>query len=264
MANLIRTPKPGIEWTENDLEAYNIHLRLDDADTFSFKQPIPIQPNVDNELLIVQEADGMTSDCNATLVHLIDLAMRPSLSTSAVVDFAVELLKRLGFVKRHRVARTRVEIPILVCGKWHTAKTDVCLVDRLTNEILLIVLEDRRNDPREPSDPLPQLVAAAIAAFDHNKGQRSIEQEDELAMPPAIPGIILSGTTPTFYRIRVTQDLVHHVRHGTFPHDPTNVHFLVPDLPRPTRRSEEYQENGDSLRFMIYGTFYDPAIIRHT
>ncbi|KAF5353928.1 hypothetical protein D9756_007094 [Leucocoprinus leucothites] len=238
MADLPRSPKSGIEWTENDLEAYNIHLRMEDVTTFFSGHPISIQPNIDDEILTVQEADGMTSDKNAELMHLLDLAMRPSLSVSAVHDFAVELLKRLGFVKRHRIARTRMEIPILICGEWKVAKTDVCLVDRLTNQILMIVLEDRRHDPREPSDPLPHLVAAAIAAFDHNNGQLTIEGEEYVTASGPILGIILSGTTPTFYRLHISNDLVRHVRHGLYPLEPTTVHFLVPDLPRPTIRSE--------------------------
>jgi hypothetical protein len=46
-----------------------------------------------------------------------------------------------------------------------------------------------------------------------------------------MPGIVLAGTTPTFYKIPVTNNLVRHVRHGIYPSEPTVVSAQVPDLP---------------------------------
>ncbi|KAH9169956.1 hypothetical protein EDB89DRAFT_1980814 [Lactarius sanguifluus] len=48
------------------------------------------------------------------------------------------------------------------------AKTDVCIVDQ--NEILLLVQEDKRH--MDSSDPEPQLIAEAIAAFAANNRTR--------------------------------------------------------------------------------------------
>jgi hypothetical protein len=54
-----------------------------------------------------------------------------------------------------------------------------------------------------------------------------------------MPGITMSGTTPTFYKIPITTDLVQHVAGGTYPPDPIHVTFCLPPVPRPARRDSE-------------------------
>jgi hypothetical protein len=182
MANLIRSAKSGSDWTGNDLEAYNIVIRFEDAPTFFGVNHMPLPP-VDQEVLTIQDAEDMVSDRNAELVNLLDLAVKPTpAEESAVDDFAVALFTLLGYVKRHRVARTRKDIPLFICGDWRHAKTDVCLIDRQQNDILLLVQEDKRyqEDPRSAQH---QLVAEAIAAFDYNNrireaaGQATLESK---------------------------------------------------------------------------------------
>ena len=99
---------------------------------------------VDQELLNILDVDTMQQDRNAELIGLLDLPMIPDRGETAVGDFAVELFKVLGYVRRQRLARTRVDLPLLICGEGRHAKTDVCIVDRSQNDILLLVQEDRR------------------------------------------------------------------------------------------------------------------------
>lgn len=173
MANIIRSAKSGSDWTVNELDAYNIRVQLENTGTFFGGQGLP-PPEIDAEILTTQDAEDMVSDHNAELINLLDLAMKPApAEESAVDDFAVELFKALGYVKRHRIARTRKDIPFLICGEWRHAKTDVCLVDRLQNDILLLVQEDKRFTPQAPQDPKAQLIAEAIAAFEYNNRQRT-------------------------------------------------------------------------------------------
>jgi hypothetical protein len=47
------------------------------------------------------------------------------------------------------------------------------------------------------------------------------------------------GTAPTFYKIRVTQQLADVVALGTFPRDPTIVYRHTPLVARPFRRLSE-------------------------
>ena len=54
-----------------------------------------------------------------------------------------------------------------------------------------------------------------------------------------MPGIVLDGTMPTFFKIPVTGDLAGHVKDGTYPPEPTVVSIHVPDLPRPDNRHKE-------------------------
>ena len=83
---------------------------------------------------------------------------------SAVDDFAFLLLRALGYNARGRVLRTRKDIPLVICGENRHATTDICIVDQ--NEILLLVQEDKRH--MDNSNPEPQLIAEAIAAFAAN------------------------------------------------------------------------------------------------
>jgi hypothetical protein len=101
MANLNRSAKPGRNWTEFDLMAYNIRIKPDAGATF-FGDPNLLLPVIDEEILTTLEAKDMLSDHNAELINLLDLAMsRKSYEESAVDDFTVELLRQveLGYVK---------------------------------------------------------------------------------------------------------------------------------------------------------------------
>jgi hypothetical protein len=198
MANLIRSAKSGNDWTENDLEAYNIQLQFEDAATFFGDSigwsPMPL-PEIDQEILTTLEADDMFYDSNAKLINLLDLAMGFS-EEPAVNDFAVELFKRLGYVKRNRVARTQKDISFFNSGEWRYTKADICLLDLLQDDILLLVQEDKRSLPDELRDPRPQLIAEAIAAFDRNNHlQRHAEEqtvESKACSSDKFAGVLLS------------------------------------------------------------------------
>ena len=136
---------------------------------------------IDQELLNILDADTMRQDRNAELIGLLDLAMIPDEGETAVDDFAVELFKVLGYVRRQRLARTRVDLPLLICGEERHAKTDVCIVDRSQNDILLLVQEDKRLQQLEPVNARAQLVAEAVAAFNENNAQR-----EAMGLPPLV------------------------------------------------------------------------------
>ncbi|SJL09500.1 uncharacterized protein ARMOST_12878 [Armillaria ostoyae] len=204
MTNLLRT----------ELDAYHIEIVSVDPLDFFGVQALP-PPQVDPEILDHVEATDMIQDRNAELVGLLDLE-------SAVVDFIVELFKVLGYVKRDRLAHTRVDLPLLMCGEYRYAKTDVCLVDCSQNDILLLVQEDNE----------AQLVAEAVAAFSQNNQSRR-----DVGLPPLdekiMAGIVMLGTTPTFYKIPVSQSLLYHIRHGTYPPELTQVTCCAVPVPRP-------------------------------
>ncbi|OCB85857.1 hypothetical protein A7U60_g6988 [Sanghuangporus baumii] len=115
------------------------------------------------------------------------MTIRPD-EESAVVDFTVALFRACGYTGVGRIARTRKKIPLLICGERRDTKTVVCIMDD-NDEILLLVQEDKRH--MEGSDPEPQLIAQAIAAFTANNQTRV----RTLRLPPlqskVIPGITL-------------------------------------------------------------------------
>ncbi|KAF9552488.1 hypothetical protein CPC08DRAFT_714597 [Agrocybe pediades] len=248
MADLIRTAKSGSDWTMNDLASYNIQLHRIEALEFFEVATLP-DPVIDQELLEHLDPEEMQQDRNAELIHLLGLAMGSS-TGEGTVDFAVELFKRTGYVRRNRVAQTRKDLPLFICGEWRHGQVDVCIVDRRQNDILLLVRQDMRGEDREFHDPHAQLVAQALAAFMENNINR--ESND---LPPleskVIPGIVMAGTWPTFFKIPVTEELVTHVRHGTYPPTPTIVTFCHPPLPGPARHRSEGMKPLDNRRQIL-------------
>jgi hypothetical protein len=94
---------------------------------------------------------------------------------SAVNDFAMQLLRTIGYRSGGRFLRSRKDIPLFICGVWTHAKTDVFVMDQ--DDVLLLVQEDKRH--LEVGDPRPQLIAAVIAAVQMN----NITRETVLACP---------------------------------------------------------------------------------
>jgi hypothetical protein len=102
------------------------------------------------------------------------------------------------------------------------------------NSVLLVIQENKRDSQLVPQSlPQGQLVAEAIAAFTQNNLRRKAVGR-ALVVAWNMPGIIMQGTCPTFYRINITQDLMNSVRMGQRPNVVTNLfrHMpMLPDLP---------------------------------
>ncbi|KAK0209721.1 hypothetical protein IW262DRAFT_1281259 [Armillaria fumosa] len=113
----------------------------------------------------------------AELLTYLELAVMPERGETAAVDFAVMLFKTLGYVRRERVVCTRVDLPLLICGKHRHAQTGVCILDH--NDILLLVKAENRLEHGEPVNARAQLVAEAVAAFNENNAQR-----EAIGFPP--------------------------------------------------------------------------------
>jgi hypothetical protein len=145
---------------------------------------------------------------------------------SAVDDFTAHLLSLLGYEVANHFIRQQKDILLFVCRGTTQAKTDLCMVDR-KDEILLVMQEDKNH--LEIMDPEPRLIAEAITAYQHNK--MCLER---IGMPTIqakmIPGITMVGSMPTFYKIPITQDLVNAVETGQYPEKPTIVHKLIPPV----------------------------------
>lgn len=247
MANLLRSAKSGSDWGVSELAAYNIKVQFQDAVTFFGVDPLPA-PTVAVELLTRVNADDMDADSNYKLIRYMDLAMDPvPTEESAVDDFAVQLLTVLGYVPRSRMARTRADIPLWICGELRHAKTDVCIVD--SDDILLLTQEDKRH--KEQKDPEPQLIAEAIAAFQANNNRRTRVLGQDPIKAKVVPGIILVGSSPTFFKVPVTSELAEAVALGEYPATPTVVRAHLPVLPRPARRLSEGMKPLDNRRRIL-------------
>jgi len=159
------------------------------------------------------------SDDTYRFLSYLDLATNAGQET-AIDDFARELLRIVGFEERGLILRTRHTIPLSICGDISkVAQTDVCLLDRRST-ILLILQEDKTIF--NPSDPEPQVVAEAIAAYQYNNQKRQRMDLPALSTM-TVPCITMIGTRPTFYLVPVTKELSDAVITGQWPKAATEV-----------------------------------------
>jgi len=213
MANLIRSPKSGSDWTDNELIAYNITVTAQSPQEFFLRNPESPLVGVDPSLIDSPvDAENVPDHTFQYLTHL-DLVTSAG-QESLIDDFARETLRLLGFAERGLALSTRYIIPLTICGdNRRTAQTDVCLLDR-RSMILLILQEDKTIF--DSTQPEPQVIAEAIAAYQYNNEKR---QTRGLAILDAmtIPCITMVGTRPTFYLVPVTQALSVAVVTGQYP-----------------------------------------------
>jgi len=225
MRDATRVCKSGCKWTQNDLTAFNIKvvvrlekeffgLSLDDVSLNNIPKGL-----VDLEWPSVEDSESYD------ILRYLDLAMSIKESEeSAVDDFASRLLEILMFKKPGQLIRTRKDIKMIMCGKLTHAKADVCIVDE--EGILLLLQEDKSHI--NLSDPEPQVIAEAIAAFQHNNEIRTRFLGLESLEEYLFPCITMVGTYPTFYKVRVTKHLDEAVRFGSYPEVNTTVDRFNP------------------------------------
>jgi hypothetical protein len=111
------------------------------------------------------------------------------------------------------------------------------------DEVILLVHENKSHFDRNgfllgPDDPL---IAEAIAAFAEIRyWERSCPSPRRQSK--IIPGIIFNGTSPTFYKIPISDNLVTAVERGQYPKQETVILAHRPAvLPRATEYSYCYR-----------------------
>jgi hypothetical protein len=155
MANLIRSPKSGSDWTTNELIAYNITVTAQSPQEFFRRNPEPSLAGVDPSLIdSAVDADNVPDSTFEYLTHL-DLATNAG-QESFIDDFARETLRILGFAERGLALSTRYITPLTICGdSRRTAQTNVCLLDR-RSMILLILQEDKTLNHKSSQKRFPR------------------------------------------------------------------------------------------------------------
>ncbi|KAF8119577.1 hypothetical protein EV363DRAFT_1273730 [Boletus edulis] len=258
MANLIRSAKSGNDWTQDDLQAYNIRVVFQDATSF-FGGPLP-QPTVNSEVLSARNRDDPTCDDSVpSFIHLLKLATSATTrDESAVRDFTRLLLEQLKYKVRQSdivgLFGKRRYFEFITCGQVKHVEIDVFILDRSSGHYSLLVQEDRRLFQEDELDPEPQLVASAIGAFYRYNyfrvralGLPALEEQ-------MLPGIIMTGSLPTFYKISMTTALAHAVQDGQYPTQETVVYAHLPALPRAQQCFDEGMEPLDN-RYIIFSCF---------
>ncbi|KAH9972819.1 hypothetical protein BGW80DRAFT_1312761 [Lactifluus volemus] len=175
-----------------------------DAATF-FGIPFLPEPQVPAEILSTQEADDLMGSKHAGLVDLLDVAMLPP------------LFRLVGYVGGRRYARTRMDLPLPICGQTKHAKTDA------------------------------QLIAEAVAAFVYNNEMRRMNGLPELQKRSCLESL-WSGL-PQFYKIPVTRELVSTFVADYFPL--ALKYYLHAPVARQNRRWSEGMRPLDNRRTIL-------------
>ena len=243
MAYLIRNPKSGSDWTQNELDAYNIEVQKMDIFSFFGIQVLPEPECHPHFLAFERRSDNPNMDDYIDdLLWRMNQAM-DSTEESFVDGFAERILNMMKFTKKGLHTATRKALPLQIGAEQKSAQTDVCIMD--DQGIYLLVQEDksRINESRERAEA--QLVAEAIAAYQGNI--RHTRHIDTMI----IPGIIMVGTYPIFYKIPVTSTLNNCVRSLTYPNMVTIIEKLEPPINRYETRYIEGMLHLDNRNIII-------------
>ena len=214
--------KSGSDWTRKELIACNIKIVLQTPEQF-FGAVLGVSLT-DLDPLVISGSTDTENLSDTTLQYLIYLEFAAHATYESLIDeFSRQTLDLLGYSERGLTLYTRYNIPLTICGKYENAQTDVCLMDGQTM-ILLILQKDKTMF--NSSDPEPEVIAEAIAAFQYNNNKREsggLAALDEMIFPC----ITMVGTRPTFYLVPVNRALSDAVTTGQYPPAPTEVKKCV-------------------------------------
>ena len=140
MANIIRSAKSGGDWTDNELQAFNISIINVDTTAFFGQAVLPpttVSPVILNNI-------DMPADANKAEKKFFKL-LEDTLYTeeSHVDDFAACLLELLDYDTGLRVIHSRKELGFNMCGEHVAAKPDVCVMDRTGRGACVLLVQDK-------------------------------------------------------------------------------------------------------------------------
>ena len=206
MSSFIRSAKSGGDWSRNELLAYNIVVQHQDATRFFGR--------------------SLQRDRFLAYLDLADLASRPKFWTKKVLSMTLREVPSKSPVLMNAATAllTRYDFPFTICGDPHrTARADLCLVH--LNSVILLVVQATSDG----SDSEPQVIAKAIAAFEHNNQKRAERNLPDLDDPMYCyvwnEANVLQGPS---YHTQLSESVVS----GQYPLEPTVVTRCSP----PTRR----------------------------
>ena len=219
----VRAAKCRSDWTGNELIAYNIEIATETTEQFFGAASVGVSLAHLDPLIIAGFADTENLS-DATLRYLTHLDHAVHASQESLIDeFSRQTLDLLGYSERGLTLYTRYNIPLTICGEDKNSQTDVCLVNGQTM-ILLILQKDKT--AFNSSNPGPQVIAEAIAAYQYNNDKR--ERMGMAALGEMVfPCITMAGTSPTFYLVPVNWALSNAVITGQYATAPTVVRKCV-------------------------------------
>lgn len=150
--------------------------------------------------------------------------------------------------------RSRVELPLKTSEGDSSVTLTAAVYRELSDEIVLFVHNNSPHDGATVGVHIPELVAEAVAVYQHNTEVRkragkpvlselvrrvellraSTGREADCSLDlQLLPAVVLTGTFPTFFKIPLTLDVVQAVLMGERPAHETVVAAFTPTLPSP-------------------------------
>ncbi|CAA7262261.1 unnamed protein product [Cyclocybe aegerita] len=254
------TPKNASEWTQSDLSSYNITLIDQDRTAFfDLGGRLPGLPmsldaladTADREAAVDVDDDYETEK----YLHILELAWGASRNAesrgdgqgrgqgrwrgarleSVMTTFVERLLLKLGYDTERSLLLHGVGLPLAIAGTERLTRPSLSMWDA-DELVTLLVQTDLSPSPLSPGsgsekiDPEAALIASAISSFQYNNRTRVASQSTPFSTI-VLPGVAFTGTTPTFYRIAVTEALSKAVESGQPPEEGVEVQRYVPELP---------------------------------
>jgi hypothetical protein len=227
----------GRKWTQDDVHAYNIKVVYQDLQTFFGVIDLP-PPNTECYTFAGSAQDlaagkePATSYLHGYLDRIAGTAgiTDPDNRVTYAIGFVSDLFDILYYTDAARKREVAIG-PTLryLAGQGRPPKVDVCIMHDFT--VIILVVRVKRHS--RGFDPEPRLISDTIAAFHNDNIMRVKRLGTEPLTSKVMPGIVMDGSMPTFYKIPVTPELVRAVESGKRPEEETVVYAYRPEVPRP-------------------------------
>jgi hypothetical protein len=189
----------GRKWTQDDVLAYKIKVVYQDLETFFGAKDLP-SPDVEPEALTLQDSATANDKSTSNMLFQMSRITDPDNREPATIDFVRELFDVVHYadvtqkIKRDLMMRLNLRY---LASQGKPPQVDVCIMDDFT-DILLVVKVDRH---KRGFDPEPRLISDVIAAFHNDNIMRANRLGTNPLASKVVPGIVMDGTMPTFYKI---------------------------------------------------------------
>jgi hypothetical protein len=228
-----RPSKMGRKWTQDDVLAYKIKVVYQDLQTFFGVTDLP-PPNAEwsvrGNSFSAQDFATAKEPVTPHMFRYMNIVTDPDNRESHTISFVRELFNMVCYPNVARRTETMTWLKLRhLTSQGRPPQIDVCIMDN-SFVIHLVVKVDRHS---RGFDPEARLISDAIAAFHNDNIMRVKRLGTDPLTSKVMPGIVMDGTMPTFYKIPITAELVKAVESGKRPEEETVVHAYIPEVPRP-------------------------------
>ena len=241
------TATSGSKWTDETLQFFRVKLQTKhnfqdffgvDTGDISFNDATQEFLQLDLPKVLFQEVIDL-SGIKFKIVRMLVLDIIAVLRTNQAQEAAVDNMARMMFFLFDYddiglTIRSQEVLNLEMSNKVTKATPDIC-IEQLNGSKILVVQEDKSylyGLQSSSAIVIPQLVAEMIAAFQTNlRRLQDLGRIDEINEQQML-GIVMIGSSPTFYRMNVTPQLSDCIKFGHRPEFETVIwQYVIPNRP---------------------------------